>query len=167
MLSRVMTFRLARNDEHPRLESMIVASFEPITWFKKLDARFGPMNGCDWRARWRQRLDKVFASQVILVGEEDGEVVAAATASLEQDTRLGFVDLLAVHRDHQRRGYGRLMLRGMLDHLRTLGAEHVHLECLADNDAGNALYESEGWTEVARSVKWFIRLDSSDAKKSA
>jgi ribosomal protein S18 acetylase RimI-like enzyme len=153
-----MTFRLARPDELSFLANMIVSSFEPITWFKSLDREFGPLNGCDWRERWRQRLDKVFATQIILAGEVDGAVVAAATGTYDEATRLGFVDLLAVDAAHQSKGYGRLMLRGMLDHFRSLGAEHAHLECLSDNTKGNSLYRSEGWTEVARSVKWFTRL---------
>jgi ribosomal-protein-alanine N-acetyltransferase len=78
---------------------------------------------------------------------------------VEAITRLGFIDLLAVHRDHQGKGYGRLILRGMLSHLRGLGATTANLECLSDNEKGNNLYRSEGWTEVASSVKWFIRLE--------
>ena len=50
------------------------------------------------------------------------------------------------------------MLRGMLAHLKSLGAGQAHLECMADNDVGNALYRSEGFTEVARSVRWYIQL---------
>lgn len=154
-----MQFRLAAPHEHKALGDMIAGSFEPITWFKKVDARFGPLNGCDWRERWNQRLAKVFATQIVLVGEDERQIVAVSTGTYDRANRLGFVDLLAVERRFQRRGYGRLMLRGMLDHFRSLGAEHAHLECLDDNDAGNALYAAEGWTEVARSVKWFVRID--------
>jgi ribosomal protein S18 acetylase RimI-like enzyme len=42
--------------------------------------------------------------------------------------------------------------------LKQQGAEHAHLECLVDNEAGNNLYRSEGFTEVARSIRWFIRI---------
>jgi ribosomal protein S18 acetylase RimI-like enzyme len=137
---------------------MIIDSFEPITWFKKIDAAFGPLGGCDWRQRWEQRVEKVFAGQIILIGEAEGTVVAAATGTYDAGTRLGFVDILAVDTRFQGRGYGRLMLRGMLDHFRSLGAEHAHLECLSDNTKGNRLYASEGWTPLAESVKWFIRI---------
>lgn len=152
-----LRFRLADPSEYPALRAMIVASFEPITWFKKVDERYGPLNGCDWTARWQQRLDAVFASQIILVGEA-GAVVAVSTGTYDDRTRLGFIDLLAVDQRHQGHGYGRAMLRGMLAYLRGLGAEHAHLECLSDNDKGNALYRSEGWDAVSSSIKWFVRI---------
>lgn len=153
-----LEFRLATEQDRPALRSMIIDSFEPITWFKKLDAQFGLLNGMDWRARWEARLDKVFASQLILVGEAGGEIVAAATGTTDEAARLGFIDLLAVHSAHQHKGYGRLMLRGMLDHFRRLGMEQAHLECLTDNSRGNALYRSEGWQIVSTSHHWFTKL---------
>lgn len=159
-----MTFRLAEPADLPLLRQMIIDSFEPITWFKHLDERFGPLNGCDWRRRWELRLDKVFASQMILVGEVDGEVVAAATGAYDAEPALGFIDLLAVKPSAQGRGYGRTMLRGMLAHLRSLGARYCHLECLTDNDVGNALYRAEGWQLVAQSNRWFIELDGDPEK---
>lgn len=154
-----LSFRLATPADCPNLEPMVIDSFEPITWFKKVDDRFGPLNGRDWRQRWQARLAQAFRTQILLVGEAEGEIVAYASGAYNTDTRLGFIDLLAVDRRYQGRGYGREMLRGMLAHLRQLGAQHVHLECLADNDVGNHLYRSEGFVEVARSIRWFKKLD--------
>lgn len=151
-------FRLATQSDHVLLRAMIIDSFEPITWFKKLDAQFGPLNGCDWRTRWETRLERVCASQLILVGEAQGEIVAAATGTVDTTTKLGFIDLLAVDSAHQHRGYGRAMLRGMLDYFKELGMEHAHLECLTDNVRGNALYGSEGWEIVSSSHHWFRKL---------
>jgi ribosomal protein S18 acetylase RimI-like enzyme len=50
------------------------------------------------------------------------------------------------------------MLRGAIDHLQSLGCQFVHLDCLTTNDAGNALYKSEGFQEVARHVRWFKKI---------
>jgi ribosomal protein S18 acetylase RimI-like enzyme len=154
-----LIFRLAKPSEFPFLQEMIVDSFEPITWFKKLDERFGPLNGCDWRARWIDRLERVFATQIVLVGEGGGEIVAVATGTMDRTTRLGFIDLLAVGRKQQGKGYGRDMLRGMLDRFRQAGMQHANLECLTDNEPGNSLYRSEGWEIMASSHRWFISLD--------
>jgi ribosomal protein S18 acetylase RimI-like enzyme len=154
----MMTFRLARADEESLLRELILTSFEPITWYKKLEAQVGPFNGLDWRARWQLRLDKIFATQIILVGEVEGQVVACATGSLDEAAKFGYVDLLAVAEGSQGKGYGREMLRGMLDHFRSLGMEQAHLECLIDNERGNALYASEGWEIVASHYHWFRKL---------
>ncbi|MBI4906646.1 MAG: GNAT family N-acetyltransferase [Acidobacteria bacterium] len=153
-----LSFRLARPDEFDALRPIIIDSFEPITWYKKVDDLFGPLNGLNWYARWQLRLDKVLATQIILVGEQNTEIAAVATGTYTESTRLGFVDLLAVALPHQGKGLGRDMLRGMLDHLRSLGAQHAHLDCLTDNDRGNALYAAEGWTNVTSSNHWLIKL---------
>jgi ribosomal protein S18 acetylase RimI-like enzyme len=158
MADQVLAFRMATPDDLPRIERMIIDAFEPITWYRKLELELGPLNGVDWRARWRNRLEAVFATQVIMVGEFVGEVVAAATGTYDPLAAMGFVDLLAVDRAHQGRGWGRAMLRAFLDHLRAQGARYCNLECLVDNDPGNALYESEGWRVVARMNRWFVEL---------
>src|SRR5207247_7645633 len=93
------------------LETLVIESFEPITWQKKLDARYGPLNGRDWRERWRLRLHKIFATQQVLVGEADGQLAAMASATVDHNAALGFVDVLAVGRSFQGRGLGRDSLR--------------------------------------------------------
>ncbi len=152
-------FRLATRNDYHTLENMVIESFAPITWFRRVDELFGPLNGNDWRRRWQIRFAQAFETQTVLVGEADGQIVAYASGSVDQATRLGYVDLLAVDQHHQRLGYGREMLRGMLRYMKEHGAVHAHLECLADNKAGNALYRAEGFEEVGRSVKWFIKID--------
>src|SRR5712671_4675448 len=139
-----LTIRPATAADHEELEALVIESFEPITWQKKLDIRFGPLNGCDWRERWRLRLRKIFATQEVLVGEAEGQLAAMASATVDRNSALGFIDVLAVSRDFQGGGLGREMLRGMIEHLKCLGCSHVNLDCLTDNDAGNALYQSEG-----------------------
>jgi ribosomal protein S18 acetylase RimI-like enzyme len=153
-----LTCRLAAAAEYPRIEDMIIESFEPITWAKKLDARIGPLNGRDWRARWHSRMLHIFATQIVLVGEADSEIVAASTGTLDRDSALGYIDVLGVDRRFQGHGYGREMLRGMIAHMKELGALYVNLDCLSDNDKANALYRAEGFAEVARQIRWFREI---------
>jgi GNAT superfamily N-acetyltransferase len=153
-----LAIRLATPADHAAIERLVLAAFEPITWQKNLDERFGPLNGCDWQARWRDRLAKIFATQLVLLGESNGDLVAVATASIDQPAALGFIDVLAVGREFQGQGFGREMLRGAKQHLQSLGCRYVNLDCLTDNAAGNALYASEGFEEVARHVRWFRKL---------
>jgi ribosomal protein S18 acetylase RimI-like enzyme len=153
-----LAFRLAAPSDFEALEKLTLESFEPITWLRKIDARFGPLNGRDWRTRWKTRFRHAFDTQRVLVGEAEGRIVAFASGTLDAEARLGFIDLLAVDPRCQGRGYGREMLRGMLEYFKGEGAAHVHLECLTDNDAGNALYRSEGFEDLAHSAHWFIRI---------
>lgn len=151
-------FRLATDDDRAAIERLVLDAFEPITWQKKLDARFGPLNGCDWQSRWKNRLAKIFESQIVLVGEVGGEIAAVATGTLDEGAALGFIDVLAVGSGLQGKGLGREMLRGMIAHYQALGCQYVNLDCLTDNDAGNALYASEGFEEVARHIRWFKKI---------
>ncbi len=150
--------RRATPQDSAALEELVIASFEPITWQKKLDERIGPLNGLNWRERWRLRLAKIFATQEVLVGEVDGKLAAMASGTMDREAALGFIDVLAVGNDFQGSGLGRQMLRGMMEHLKNLGCQHVNLDCLTDNVAGNALYQSEGFEQVARHIRWFRKL---------
>jgi ribosomal protein S18 acetylase RimI-like enzyme len=150
--------RLALPADHAAIESMVIESFEPITWQKKLDAQIGPLNGKDWKARWHTRLQHIFTTQIVLLGEIDKSLAAMATATLDRESALGFIDVLAVARNFQCHGHGREILRAMMAHLKTLGCQYVNLDCLTDNDGGNALYRSEGFHEVARHIRWFRKL---------
>lgn len=153
-----LDFRLATTADHAAIERLVIDSFEPITWQKKLDAQVGPLNGCDWRARWQSRLQKIFINQIVFVGESNSQIAAVATGTVDHESALGFIDVLAVSRDVQGRGFGREMLRAMIEHFQSLGCQYVHLDCLTDNDVGNALYDSEGFAEVARHIRWFRRI---------
>jgi ribosomal protein S18 acetylase RimI-like enzyme len=153
-----LAFRPAEAADYDTVEAMVIESFEPITWFCRIDARFGPLNGQDWRTRWRHRVRQAFDHQIVLLGETDGRIAAASFGTIDGGTALAYIDLLAVDRELQRRGYGREMLQGMMQHLRECGARYVYLDCMADNDAGNGLYAAAGFTEVARQVRWFREL---------
>ena len=91
-----LEFRLAAAPEYPRIEEMVIESFEPIMWFKKVDARVGPLNGRDWRTRWHARMRHVFETAIVLVGESGGETVAMSSGTLDRDDAVAYIDLLAV-----------------------------------------------------------------------
>ena len=153
-----LRIRTASEADFGAIESMVISSFEPVTWARTLDTRFEQLNGYDWRQRWKQRLEKVFAGQIVLVGDDEDGLAAVSTSTLDTKTALAYIDLLAVAPDRQRRGYGREMLRGTLRHLKSAGAQYANLDCLVGNFKANELYESEGFEEVARHIRWFRKL---------
>ena len=154
-----LQFRLGQPCDFPRLENLVIDAFEPITYFKRLDEKYGPLGGKDWRQRWQLRMQKVFESQQILVGELEGEIVAYGSGTYDPDTRQCLVDLLAVDGRYQGRGFGRAMLHAMIRHFQRQGAEFVYLECLTTNDVGNSLYRAEGFEDVACLIRWFKKIE--------
>jgi ribosomal protein S18 acetylase RimI-like enzyme len=153
-----MQIRPATPLDHADIERLVLESFEPVTWAREVDLRYGPLNGLDWQARWRLRLQKAFAEQIVLAGAENGVLRAVSTTLLDGQAALAYIDILAVSPGSQRHGYGREMLRATIDHLRELGAQYVNLDCLTGNNTANALYESEGFEEVARHIRWFRKI---------
>ncbi len=154
-----LTFRLATSADYAFVEPMVIEAFANITWLRTVDEMFGPLNGLDWRERWRMRVKHAFSDETVLLGEADGRVVAFASGTLDTATRSAYIDLLAVDAREHGKGYGREILRGFIAHMKQRGAQHAHLDCLAHNKAGNSLYESEGFQVVANHLHWWIKLD--------
>lgn len=153
-----LEIRPYRKSDRAAATELVIDAFEPITWFKKLDERFGPLNNRDWRERWEDRIDKVFREQIILVGEDAQGLAAFASGTYDGPSAHAFLDILAVAADRQGRGLGREMLRAWGDYLKDRGATSLRLDCLIDNDQGNDLYRSEGFQELNRSIHWFKKL---------
>ena len=153
-----MQIRPAGPQDYGHLEKLVLESFEPITWARPLDEKYGPLNGLDWQARWKLRLHTVFATQFVLVGEIDSTPVAMSSSTVDRQIALAYIDILAVARGRQHHGYGREMLNATIRHVRELGARYVNLDCLAGNEKANALYQSEGFEEVARHIRWFRKI---------
>lgn len=61
-----------------------------------------------------------------------------------------WVNNIAVRRDRQRRGIGRLLLESLLEHARSQGARSVLLEVAADNEPAQHLYDGYGFAVVGR-----------------
>ncbi|EXJ16608.1 ribosomal protein S18-alanine N-acetyltransferase [Imhoffiella purpurea] len=62
---------------------------------------------------------------------------------------------LCVHPDHQRRGYGRRLLRHLLSQALERGAETAFLEVRASNAGARALYASEGFCEIGTRPRYY------------
>ena len=150
--------RAAGEQDYAGIEKLIIEAFEPVTWARTLEKKFGLLNGLDWQARWKLRIGKILAEQIILVGEVDDVLTAVSTSTVDNAAALAYIDILAIAPGQQGHGYGREMLRATIRQVQQLGACWVHLDCLATNDGANALYESEGFEEVARHIRWFRRI---------
>ncbi len=155
----LLAFRPPEPSEYREIEDMVIESFEPFTWLRRTDERMGPLNGRDWRLRWRDRMRDVFETQIILVGDAGGERLAAmACGTLDRHSALAYLNVLAVNPRFRRLGYGREMLQGMMQHLKNLGAQYIYLDSIADNDPANELYRAEGFEQVALQIRWIKKI---------
>lgn len=154
----MLTIREAAPGEIPAAVDLLTRAFELISWFRRADALFGPVNGRPWQERLRARIEKAPQGQTVLLGFEGDALRACAVCGYDPKLGVGFLDLLGVEPAAHGQGHGRRMLRAFEDWARAQGAAAVNLDCLVDNDVGNALYASEGYHELARQIRWFKPL---------
>jgi len=150
--------RPANPEDLHRLVDLSLAAFESVTWQRAVDREFGPLQGLDWRERWKRRVAKAFLEQTFLVLEEEGNILGYVCGTVDRHTSLGHIDILAVDPAAQGQGHGRSLLRGMEEHFQANGAAFVSLEALVDNEGANSLYGAEGYRELARHINWFKKL---------
>jgi [ribosomal protein S18]-alanine N-acetyltransferase len=75
---------------------------------------------------------------------DEGEVVGYAGLAITPGSE-AWINNLAVRRDRQRHGLGRVLLADLLDHARREGAAQVLLEVAADNRPAQRLYDAHGF----------------------
>ena len=82
--------------------------------------------------------DVILVNNDVWVAEVDGESVAFMAMAGD------FIDQLYVDPDHQRRGFGKVLL----DYARSLSPEHLWLYTLQINANGRTFYEKNGFRPV-------------------
>lgn len=79
-----------------------------------------------------------------IVAERVGKVVGFILVRRWDEEAVGFVDLLAVHPDHQRQGLGTGLLRTAFDRCAAAGLREAQLGVASDNPRALRLYERAG-----------------------
>jgi mycothiol synthase len=87
------------------------------------------------------------APELSLVAEDRGQIVGFMLADRWVDEQSGYVDLLAVHPDHQRRGLGSAMLLTAFGLFAAAGLREAQLGVASDNPRALRLYERIGMTQ--------------------
>lgn len=151
--------RFGTPEDLPRLIEVSLASFGEITWQRTVDRLFGPLNGHDWRERWRRRVEKAMREQTFLVLVENGEILGYACGTVDGAIGVGHLDILAVDPPAQGKGFGRRLLRAIQEYFLSQGATHITFESLVDNETANSLYRKEGFHQVASHFNWFKKIE--------
>jgi GNAT superfamily N-acetyltransferase len=120
--------------------------------------RLSPAPGPGWLSTYRYRggplpaaaLDVLTRASAPVFAEvvADGVTLAVGRGAVEA----GWIGITAMDTapEARRRGFGRHVLTALIAHGRRAGAEHVYLQCSADNAPAVGLYSSLGLTEHHR-----------------
>jgi mycothiol synthase len=84
------------------------------------------------------------APDLSCVAEVRGDVAGFLLARRWEDEGVGFIDVLGVHPDHQRRGMATLLLRAAFVRFAAAGLHHAQLGVASDNPRALRLYERVG-----------------------
>ena len=130
-----------------------------------IDAKIEAMFGRGGLAGWAELKARGIAHDVrdypgsCFVAEISGRVVGFVTSAIDRAASRGRIADLAVAAGCQHLGIGRKLLLRTLDRFRELGLKHAKIETLATNRAGQHLYPSVGFVEVARQIHYVMSLD--------
>lgn len=102
------------------------------------------------------RGDVVFDVAVRAADAGEGESVVGFVIVYTVDHE-GDLANIAIDAAARGRGEGRRLLRHALESARGRGVEHLFLEVRESNLAARALYDSEGFMEVGRRAKYYVR----------
>jgi ribosomal protein S18 acetylase RimI-like enzyme len=144
-----------------RLRAITVEAFRGVSIDERIEERFGPFHGHDWRWRKGRAIDDDVAREPegVLVAEIDGEVVGGITTWHDPAAGVGFIPNIAIAADRRGQGIGRALIEAALERFRTLGLAIARIETLAHNAVGDHLYRDLGFEEVARQIHFARRLD--------
>ena len=81
-----------------------------------------------------------------MVGHRDGEIAGFLLSQRWDDEQAGFISILAVHPDHQRRGLASALLRQAFAGFAAAGLREAQLSVASSNPRGLRLYERLGMT---------------------
>lgn len=81
--------------------------------------------------------------ELFIVGVEHGEVIASAMGGYEGHR--GWINYLAVHPDHQRRGLGRQLMQRLERDLLACGCPKINLQIRTSNLAATGFYQALGY----------------------
>lgn len=118
----------------------------------------------DWRARTLAH--PAYSADFDLVAEDgDHRLVAFCIGWLSevQGQRLGHIEPLGVAPAYQKMGLGRAILCENLRRMADVGAESVFIDAESDNPSSQRLYESLGFRDAARVIKYFRRFEPAQA----
>jgi ribosomal protein S18 acetylase RimI-like enzyme len=98
------------------------------------------------------------AGQRIIGLEDAGQLIGAVLVT--HDTRKGWINRLAVHPDHRRKGYATELIAAAERELRAMGFQVFAVLIEADNNASQELFAREGYK--AHDIVYMSKRNSND-----
>jgi ribosomal protein S18 acetylase RimI-like enzyme len=154
------TIRNYQPDDLEAIKRLTVDSFAGVTLEQNVEEALGVLHGHDWRWRKARHLDEDVAANPdgVFVAEAQGAVAGYITTLVDRDAGKGRIPNLAVAAEFRSQGLGRQLIEYALDYFRRQGLAYAMIETMAQNPAGQHLYQACGFVEVARQIHFARKL---------
>jgi ribosomal protein S18 acetylase RimI-like enzyme len=156
-----LELRRATNDDLTAIVDLSLLAWAPV--FASLRQTFSPgvfgLLYPDWQQQQREVVERICTAEqtTVWVAEAGGTIAGFVTYILDQGERIGTVELLAVHPDHQQQGVATALNRVALDQMKSSGMKLAGLS--TGGDPGHAparrAYERAGY--VAFPNVWYYQ----------
>ena len=152
--------RAYRPEDLEVIKQLTLDSFEGVTLEQNIERVLGPLQGHDWRWRKSRHIDDDVAANPagVFVAEFEGEIIGYITTLVDRPAGKGRIPNLAVAAAYRGQGVGRGLIEHALDYFRDERLAYAVIETMAQNEAGQHVYPSCGFIEVARQVHFARRL---------
>ncbi len=142
------------------MQRITAEGFEGTAIEQHVERLCGEVNGHDWRWRKARQVEEECRvnPEGVFVVEEEGRVLGYVTTLVDRESGKGRIPNLAVDAAAQGRGIGRRLIEHALDYFRAEGLAVAAIETMANNPAGQHLYPSCGFVEIARQIHYAMKL---------
>jgi ribosomal protein S18 acetylase RimI-like enzyme len=154
--SEGLSIRPYRVGDREALGTITRVAWSGVTVRQLREERFGLIGSLPW---YEHKVDEVLGladaePERFVVGLVHDRVVGYASFGYEAGGYVGYVGNNAVHPDFRGRGIGRALVRCVLTILERSDVQIIEVETLVQDDAARHLYESVGFREISRTVRY-------------
>lgn len=155
-----MTIRLYTPTDLETLRRITTEGFDGTAIDQSVERELGIVGGRDWRWRKARQIDEDCTANPggVFVAEEDGRILGYITTVIDREVGKGRIPNLAVDAAARGSGTGRKLIEHALDYFRREGLAFAMIETMTNNAAGQHLYPSCGFIEVARQIHYAVKL---------
>jgi ribosomal protein S18 acetylase RimI-like enzyme len=155
-----VNIRAYRPDDLVGIKQLTVDAFGGVTLEQDVERALGILRGRDWRWRKARHIDEDVAANPggVFVAEVEGRLVGYITTRVDHESSKGRIPNLAVAVEFRGQGLGRRLVEHALHYFRGEGLAYAMIETMAQNEAGQHLYPSCGFVEVARQIHFAKKL---------
>jgi len=153
-----MMIRCFEEKDREAVKNIAAICFEGVSIDCNIEARYGVINGLDWKTRKKRDIDQDLNKnpEGVFVAEENGAPVGFITTVFDSDTLIGRIPNLSVLSCARGKGLGRKLIDCAVEYLKNKGMKYIQIETLEQNSLTMDFYPKEGFQEIAGKV-YFIR----------